>query len=192
MKHQKVFLLPCRHTPIYFHLTFKHHHSQEGSQTRANVLSQLEIKYQGFCINLCFPHCLHPSVRYRGVQSKLQSVCSIQKTANYPPAASISRQSRAVPWLDQTLAANNYSSFPFHSPGGITLLLLPAKQYLAPCKSMKNLHKQREMRPLTYMNVLVLLAVLQKIRSLHQGGRQCLPQRVAVRDRRDSQKGCRA
>lgn len=60
------------------------------------------------------------------------------------------------------------------------LLLLSAKQYLAPCKSMKNLHKEKEMRPLTYMHILVLLAVLQKIRSLHRGGGQYVSQRVTV------------
>lgn len=114
-------------------------------------------------------------MRHRRVQRKLQSVCSVQKTANFPPAASSSRQSQ----VDQTLAANNYSSSPFHSPGGFMLLLLSAKQYLAPCKSMKNLHKEREMRPLTYIHILVLLAVLQ-IRSLYQGEGQCVPQRVTV------------
>lgn len=178
------------HTPVYFHLTFKHHHSQEGRQIWANMLSQLKMKYQSFCINLCFPRCLHPSVRYRRVQSKLQSVCSIQKTTNYPPATSSSRQSQAVPWLDQILTANNCSSFPFHGPGGIMLLLLSAKQYLAPCKSMKNLHKEREMRPLTHMHVLLLLAVLQNM-GLDQGGGQWRPRRVPE-NRRESQRGWRS
>lgn len=62
------------------------------------------------------------------------------------------------------------------------LSLLSAKQYLAPCKSMKNLHKEREMRPLAYMHVLLLLAVLQKTIGFHQGGGQCLPRRVPVRE----------
>ena len=35
--------LACIHTVLYFHLTFKHHHSQERRQTLARVLSQLKI-----------------------------------------------------------------------------------------------------------------------------------------------------
>lgn len=106
--------------------------------------------------------------------------CKVFALSRKQPTSHLLPAVQGSPKLDQTLAANNYSSSPFHSPGGFMLLLLSAKQYLAPCKSMKNLHKEREMRPLTYIHILVLLAVLQKIRSLYQGEGQCVPQRVTV------------
>lgn len=139
------------------HLFPSHLQASSFSGGKSNMSKCVKLplnQIPGFLYQPLFPTLSLPFSEIQKRNCKVFALSKKQKTA------SSSRQSQAVSWLDQTLAANNYSSFPFHSPGGTMLLLLSAKQYLAPCKSIKNLREEREMRPLTSMHVLVLLAML--------------------------------
>lgn len=55
--------LPCRHIPLYFHLTFTHHHSQERGQALRECYVNLKFNTKFFVLAGIAQAVRYPSVR---------------------------------------------------------------------------------------------------------------------------------